>query len=69
METPIEAMVMCPVMAVDGATEDWIVDAVQDTAVHLNPDMAVDMGLVILLQKILFFLLLEQAHPLPLKCF
>lgn len=59
METPIEAMVMCPVMAVDGATEDWIVDAVQDTAVHLNPDMAVDMGLVILLQKILFFLLLE----------
>lgn len=44
-------------------------DAVQDTAVHLNPDMAVDMGLVILLQKILFFLLLGQAHPLPLKCF
>lgn len=51
METPIEAVVMYLVMAVDGATEDCIVDTVRD--------MAVDMVLAILLQKTLFFLLLE----------
>lgn len=58
METHIEAVAMYLVMAVNGATEDRIVDTVQD--------MAVDLVLAILLQM-LFFLLLEQAYPLPLK--
>ena len=69
METPTEAVGMDLVMAVDGGTEDWIVDADQDMAVDLDPDISVDMVLAILLQKILFFLLLKQAHPLPLKWF
>lgn len=44
-----------------------IVAIVPDMAMDLDPDMPVDMVLAILLQKMVFFLLLDQAHPLLLK--